>query len=99
MLLKCAARSIFSACVFLFAVAGLAQTTPPRSLKPSRSFPLTQFYDAPKPFAPGKPGDLIRSEPFDQYDLPLVVAGRVLFQSPPGTRARGARVGSGVYSC
>jgi len=67
------------ASIFLFAVAGLAQT--PRPPKPRRSFPLTRFYDAPKPLPAGQPGDLIRSEPFDQYDLPLVVAMRILYRS------------------
>jgi hypothetical protein len=47
-----------------------------------RSFPITRFYDTPNPLPPGKPGDLIRSEEFDEYDLPLgVLAARILYRS------------------
>lgn len=47
-----------------------------------RTFPLTKFYDTPAPLAPGKPGDLIRSEEFDEYDLPFgVLAVRILYHS------------------
>jgi hypothetical protein len=31
---------------------------------------LTRFYDTTVPLLPGRPGDLIRAEPFDRYDLP-----------------------------
>ncbi|SPE44214.1 conserved hypothetical protein [Candidatus Sulfotelmatobacter sp. SbA7] len=36
---------------------------------PRRRLPLTKFYDAPKPLPAGKPGELIRSEPADEYYL------------------------------
>lgn len=47
-----------------------------------RTFPLTKFYDTPTPLPPGKAGDLIRSQNFDEYDLPLSVdAVRILYHS------------------
>ena len=47
-----------------------------------RTFPLTKFYDTPTPFSPQKPGTLIRSEEFEEYDLPLgVLAVRILYHS------------------
>ena len=47
-----------------------------------RIFPLTKFYDTPDPLPPGKPGDLIRSQEFDRYELPPgVLAVRILYHS------------------
>lgn len=47
-----------------------------------RPLPLTSFYDARDPLPPGKPGDLIRSAQFDEYDLPPEVnALRILYHS------------------
>ena len=47
-----------------------------------RTLPLTKFYDTPNPLPAGKPGDLIRSQPFDEYELPLSVSAvRILYQS------------------
>jgi hypothetical protein len=47
-----------------------------------RPLPLTKFYDTPYPLPPGKPGDLIRSSEFDEYDLPAEVnALRILYHS------------------
>src|ERR1035437_6717743 len=33
-----------------------------------RALPLTKFYDTPHPLPAGKPGELIRSEPFEEYE-------------------------------
>jgi hypothetical protein len=47
-----------------------------------RNFPLNKFYDTPSPLPPGRPGELIRSQEFDQYDLPFnAVAIRILYHS------------------
>jgi hypothetical protein len=47
-----------------------------------RTFPLTKFYDTSNPLPPGKPGELIRSEAFEEYDLPPgVLAVRILYHS------------------
>jgi hypothetical protein len=47
-----------------------------------RAFPLTKFYDTPRPLPPGKPGELIRKEEFEEYDLaPGVLALRILYHS------------------
>ncbi len=47
-----------------------------------RSFPLTKFYDTLDPLPPGKPGELIRSTEFDEYDLPPGVSAiRILYHS------------------
>ena len=49
---------------------------------PRLHFPLTSFYDSPVPWAPSKPGTLIRSEPFDQYEIPFGdSAVRILYHS------------------
>jgi hypothetical protein len=47
-----------------------------------RPLPLTKFYDTLHPLPPGKPGDLIRSTEFDEYNLPPEVnAIRLLYHS------------------
>src|SRR5258708_23572948 len=47
-----------------------------------RTLPLTKFYDTPNPLPVGKPGDLIRSEPFGEYDLPYEISAvRILYHS------------------
>ena len=46
------------------------------------ALPLTKFYDTPDPLPAGKPGELIRSQPFDEYELPhSVSAVRILYHS------------------
>jgi hypothetical protein len=51
-----------------------------------REFPLTKFYDTPAPLPPGKPGELIRSAPFEQYALSAdVQAVRILYYSRSGS--------------
>jgi hypothetical protein len=59
------------------------------------ALPLTPFYSTPDPLPAGHPGDLIRSEPFDQYDVPMGVSAiRILYRS---VSARGEDVAaSGV---
>jgi hypothetical protein len=50
-----------------------------------RLLPLTKFYSTPKPLPSGHPGELIRSEEFDEYQLPEgVVAVRILYYSRSG---------------
>jgi alpha-beta hydrolase superfamily lysophospholipase len=45
-------------------------------------FPLTSFYDTPDFPAHGKPGDLLRQEPFAEYNLPAgASAMRILYHS------------------
>lgn len=57
------------------------QTTPKKS-DVLRTFPLSKFYDTPHPLPPGKAGDLIRSETFEEYDLPSEVSAvRILYHS------------------
>lgn len=56
-----------------------AQVQPPGR---RRVLPITKFYDTPHPLAAGKPGQLIRAEEFEQYELPLSVdAVRILYHS------------------
>lgn len=44
--------------------------------------PLTDFYNTPSPLPAGNPGPLIRSEVFDEYELPPgVSAVRILYHS------------------
>jgi pimeloyl-ACP methyl ester carboxylesterase len=47
-----------------------------------RTLPITKFYDTPHPLPTGKPGELIRSEEFDEYELPFSVSAvRILYHS------------------
>ncbi len=43
------------------------------------ALPLTSFYDPPDPLPGAAPGTLIRSEPFDGYDLPKSLSEIKLF--------------------
>jgi hypothetical protein len=64
--------------------APATQLTPRLPDKPQirHTFPLTKFYDTPSPLPPGKPGELIRKEDFEEYDLPPgVLAVRILYHS------------------
>src|SRR5260370_2956418 len=60
-----------------------AQTaTPAKGFRPLHTLPLTSFYDTPHPLPPGKPGELIRSEPTDEYNLPFELSAlRILYHS------------------
>jgi pimeloyl-ACP methyl ester carboxylesterase len=77
-------KSLWAAALFTGATA-FAQSQGPAPAKPShapRTLPLTKFYDAPNPLPVGKPGELIRSEPFGEYDLPYdISAVRILYHS------------------
>ena len=80
--------AVTAVCLILAGLAGnagfvQAQTaTPGKGFRPSNSLPLTSFYDMPHPLPAGKPGELIRSEPTDQYYLPFEVsAWRILYHS------------------
>jgi pimeloyl-ACP methyl ester carboxylesterase len=67
------------------AVAEFAQgQTEPQAQRPElrRLLPLTSFYSTSSPLTPGRPGELIRSEEFDEYQLPDgVSAVRILYHS------------------
>src|ERR1700719_3111354 len=69
----------------VLAEAAVAQIEAPSSIKRSELFrplPLTKFYDTAEPLPPGKPGELIRSAEFDEYNLPEDVnAVRLLYHS------------------
>jgi alpha-beta hydrolase superfamily lysophospholipase len=71
--------------VLFTAEPAFTQTQPPSSVKRSeilRYLPLTNFYDTPHPFPSGKIGELIRSESFDEYELPPEVSAiRILYHS------------------
>ena len=71
-----------------FLVAGatvFAQSQAPAPAKhwhTPRALPLTKFYDTPNPLPAGKPGELVRSELSDEYDLPYEIsAARILYHS------------------
>ena len=56
--------------------------TPAKRLRPPTTLPLTSFYDTPHPLPSGKAGELIRSEPTDEYNLPFELsAWRILYHS------------------
>lgn len=62
-----------------------AQTQPPAPRRRShiqRSLPITKFYDTPDPLPEAEPGTLIRSQEFDQYEIPYsITAIRILYHS------------------
>jgi hypothetical protein len=60
-----------------------AQTTAaPESVRRPRTLPITSFYDVPKPLPLAKPGELIRSEEYDDYELPYeFTVKRILYHS------------------
>jgi alpha-beta hydrolase superfamily lysophospholipase len=60
-----------------------SQTEPQADRSEFRRFlPLTSFYSTPSPLPAGRPGQLIRSEEFDEYQLPEgVSAFRILYHS------------------
>ncbi len=60
-----------------------AQTaTAGKGFRPPSTLPRTSFYDAPHPIPAGKPGELIRTEPNDQYNLPFDASAlRILYRS------------------
>lgn len=56
--------------------------TSSKRFHPPSTLPLTSFYDTPHPLPVGKPGELIRSEPINQYSLPYELsAWRILYHS------------------
>jgi len=64
------------------AVAQAQVATPARAFRPPATLPLTSFYDTPHPLPAGKPGELIRSEAIDQYNLPYELSAlRILYYS------------------
>lgn len=72
--------------VLLASSAVCAQThspTPRPKISPAtRTLPLTKFYDTSDPLPAGKPGELIRSEPFYEYRLSYEVSAfRILYHS------------------
>ncbi len=53
-----------------------------KTMHPSSGIALTPFYDVPRPLPLGKPGELIRSEPTNQYSLPYEISAfRILYHS------------------
>jgi len=53
-----------------------------KTFRPPYTLPRTSFYDTPPSLSPGKPGELIRSEPTDEYHLPFELsAWRILYHS------------------
>ena len=59
----------------------VAQTAS-RKFEPSPTLPLTSFYDTARPLPPSQPGNLIRSEATNQYELPYQLSAiRILYHS------------------
>jgi pimeloyl-ACP methyl ester carboxylesterase len=77
-------KALWAGALFASATA-FAQSQGPAPAKPShapRTLPLTKFYDTPNPLPVGKPGELIRSEPFGEYELPYEISAvRILYHS------------------
>jgi hypothetical protein len=78
-------RVCMAAAFLLAAGTAVAQVSTAAQAK-RHSLPLTKFYDTPRPLPAGKPGDLIRSASFEQYELPpSVSAVRILYHSRSAT--------------
>ena len=74
--------SVFLIPLQLPASAQTRNGEPQKISEARRSFPLDKFYEVPTPLPAGKPGELIRSEEFDDYDLPPdILAIRILYHS------------------
>ncbi len=70
----------------MMAYAQLHASAPERRSEVLRSLPITKFYDTPDPLPAGKPGALIRSEEFDEYELPFSVSAvRIVYHSQSAT--------------
>ena len=70
----------------LFAATPISAQAPAKRSQTLRTLPLTSFYDTPHPLPVGKPGELIRSEPFEEYELPPEVSAvRILYHSRSAT--------------
>ena len=85
-----AAIAVAVAAIGVAAGDGCAQeqtSAPPRrSIQRAPALPLTKFYNTPDPLPAGKPGELIRSQEFDHYELPFSVsATRILYHSRSAT--------------
>jgi len=81
------AVAVVLAALLVAAIAYLqAQTKGLGKRSEIRGLPITKFYDTPDPLPAGKPGELIRSEEFDGYELPFSVSAvRILYHSRSAT--------------
>lgn len=75
---------LFATAILLAVALASAQSqilNPKPSYAPRR-LPITKFYDTADPLPPGRPGELIRSEPFYEYLLPYTISAvRILYHS------------------
>jgi len=70
----------------LFAAIPVSAQAPAKRSQILRTLPLTSFYDTLHPLPVGKLGELIRSEPFEEYELPPEVSAvRILYHSRSAT--------------
>src|ERR1700722_12590619 len=81
-------KRFFALLLLSVGLTGVERSSPAGTAKSSKRFqasttlPLTSFYDTPHPLPAGKPGELIRSEPINQYSLPYELSAlRILYYS------------------
>ena len=73
--------AILSVCL-LVVIPAAAQSQAAAARHQRLTLPLTSFYDTPRPLPAGRPGELIRSDVFDDYYLPVdFVATRIVYRS------------------
>ena len=77
---------LFATAVLLAGFPVFAQSQAPtpstKISRAQRTLPLTKFYDTPVPLPAGRPGELIRSEPFYEYLLSYEISAfRILYHS------------------
>jgi len=85
---RCQGRGLFLLALSLIGLSGIgraqASAAPGARImhRRLRPLPITEFYNVPKSFPAGKPGDLIRAEEYDDYELPYqIVVKRILYYS------------------
>ena len=81
--MPCALKILWVTALFAgYGVFAQSQAPSPKLSRASRTLPLAKFYDTPDPLPAGRPGELIRSEPPDDYQLSYEVSAfRILYHS------------------
>ena len=81
-------EAVAALCLISTVVAGNLEFTQAQTatrsggFRPPSTLPLTSFYNSPHPLPLGKPGELIRSEAVDQYNLPYELSAlRIVYHS------------------
>lgn len=72
---------VFAACVVAAVVVGTIAIIEPKIESEKQQASIQPFYDLPSPLPPGKPGEVIRSEPITGFELKGATVSRILYYS------------------